>query len=217
MAEGRVSLVVVDDHPLYREGVVRTLAGEAGFEVAGVGGSADEAVSLVAEHMPDIVLLDISMPGGGLTAASRIAGAYPKVKIVMLTVSERDEDVHAALKAGATGYVLKGVGGGELVQVVRDVAQGASHVSPALAARLLKAAGEGRSSAAAPADRLGELTDREREILLLVADGKSNKEVARALDLQEKTVKHYMTNILKKLQVRNRVEAAVLARESMRT
>ena len=92
-----------------------------------------------------------------------------------------------------------------------------SHVSPALAARLLKEAGEGRSGTAAPADRLGDLTEREREILLLVADGKSNKEVARALDLQEKTVKHYMTNILKKLQVRNRVEAAVLARESMRT
>jgi len=215
MAEGRVSLVVADDHPLYREGVVRTLAGETGFEVVGIGASADEAVALVAEHMPDIVLLDISMPGGGLTAASRIAGAYPTVKIVMLTVSERDEDVHAALKAGATGYMLKGVGGGELVQVVRDVAQGASHVSPALAARLLKEAGAGRS-AAVPADRLSELTDREREILLLVADGKSNKEVARALDLQEKTVKHYMTNILKKLQVRNRVEAAVLARESMR-
>ena len=214
--DGHISLIVADDHPLYREGVVRTLSAEADIDVAGVGGSADEAVSLVAGHMPDIALLDISMPGGGLSAARRIAEAYPDVNIVMLTASEQDEDVHAALKAGAHGYVLKGVGGAELVQLVREVARGASYVSPTLAARLLKEAGEGGGASAAPTDRLADLTDREREILLLVADGKSNKEVARTLDLQEKTVKHYMTNILRKLGVRNRVEAAVLARESQR-
>jgi len=184
--------------------------------VIGVGANAEEAISLVAGHMPDLVLLDISMPGGGIAAAQRIAEAYPAVKIVMLTVSEQDEDVHAALKAGARGYVLKGIGGAELIQVVRDVAMGSSYVSPSLAARLLKEAGEGGAKGATPASRLDDLTEREREILSHVADGMSNKEVARALDLQEKTVKHYMTNILKKLQVRNRVEAAVLARESMR-
>lgn len=211
----KITLIVADDHPLYREGVVRTLSAEPDIEVAGVGASADEAVSLVAGHMPDIALLDISMPGGGLTAARRIAEAYPAVSIVMLTVSEQDEDVHAALKTGALGYVLKGVGGAELVGLVRDVAKGASYVSPSLAARLLKEAGTG--AAAAPANRLDSLTDREREILLKVADGMSNKEVARALDLQEKTVKHYMTNILRKLEVRNRVEAAIVARESLRT
>ncbi len=214
MVEPAVSLVVVDDHPLYREGVVRTLATEAGFDVVGVGASADEAVSLVAGKTPDIALLDISMPGSGLTAAQRIADAYPAVKIVMLTVSEQDEDVHAALKAGASGYVLKGVGGAELVAVIRQVAGGASYVSPVLAARLLKQAGQGGETG--PAGRLDTLTDREREILAHVADGMSNKEVARTLDLQEKTVKHHMTSILKKLQVRNRVEAAILARESRR-
>lgn len=213
--DSKISLIVADDHPLYREGVVRTLSAESDIDVAGVGGSADEAVSLVAGHMPDIALLDISMPGGGLSAAQRIADAYPDVSIVMLTASEQDEDVHAALKAGAHGYVLKGVGGAELVMLVREVARGASYVSPTLAARLLKEAGEGGGSAA-PADRLADLTDREREILLKVADGMSNKEVARALDLQEKTVKHYMTSILKKLQVRNRVEAAIVAREARR-
>jgi two-component system nitrate/nitrite response regulator NarL len=134
----------------------------------------------------------------------------------MLTVSEHDNDVHEALKAGALGYVLKGVGGGELVRVVRGVAQGSSYVSPALAARLLKEAGEPDTKAEHPLNRLAALTDREREILEHVADGMSNKEVARALDLQEKTVKHYMTNILKKLNVRNRVEAAILAREAGR-
>ena len=212
--DGRISLIVADDHPLYREGVVRTLSAEPDIEVAGVGASADEAVSLVAGHMPDIALLDISMPGGGLSAARRIAEAYPAVKIVMLTVSEQDEDVHAALKAGARGYVLKGIGGAELVQLLREVAGGASYVSPTLAARLLKEAGQGGDTG--PAGRLDSLTDREHEILMHVADGMSNKEVARALDLQEKTVKHYMTNILKKLQVRNRVEAAILAREAGR-
>ncbi len=132
----------------------------------------------------------------------------------MLTVSEQDDDVHAALKAGALGYVLKGVGGAELIRVVREVANGAAYVSPALAARLLKDAGE--PAVARPASILETLTGREREILDLVANGKSNKEVARALDLQEKTVKHYMTNILKKLRVRNRVEAAILAHEAGR-
>ena len=212
----KLTLVVADDHPLYREGVVRTLTEQPDLDVVGEGASADEAVSMVAAHMPDLVLLDISMPGGGLSAARRIAEAFPAVRIVMLTVSEQDDDVHEALKAGALGYVLKGVGGAELVRVVRDVATGSSYVSPALAARLLKEVGEPSGKATHPSGRLATLTGREREILEHVADGMSNKEVARALDLQEKTVKHYMTNILKKLQVRNRVEAAILAREAGR-
>jgi len=212
----KVTLVVADDHQLYREGVVRTLTEQPDLDVVGEGASGDEAVSLVAAHMPDLVLLDISMPGGGLSAARRIAEAFPAVKIVMLTVSEQDDDVHEALKMGALGYVLKGIGGAELVRVVRDVATGSSYVSPALAARLLKEVGESGGKVTHPSGRLAALTDREREILEQVADGMSNKEVARALDLQEKTVKHYMTNILKKLQVRNRVEAAILAREADR-
>ncbi len=214
--DNTVKLVVADDHPLYREGVVRTLSEEPGFEVVGEGADAEEAVALVAAHLPDLVLLDISMPGGGLSAAHRIAEAFPAVRVVMLTVSEQDDDVHAALKAGALGYVLKGIGGAELIKVVRDVAGGSAYVSPALAARLLKDASEPAAKPARPASLLEALTSREREILELVAGGKSNKEVARNLDLQEKTVKHYMTNILKKLQVRNRVEAAILAHEAAR-
>lgn len=212
----KVTLVVADDHPLYREGVVRILSEQPDLEVVGEAASADEAVSQVAAHMPDLVLLDISMPGGGLSAARRIAEAFPAVRIVTLTVSEQDDDVHEALKAGARAYVLKGVGGAELVRVVRDVAAGSSYVSPTLAARLLKKLGEPDAKPTHPSGRLATLTGREREILDHVADGKSNKEVARALDLQEKTIKHYMTNILRKLEVRNRVEAAVLAREAGR-
>lgn len=212
----KVTLVVADDHPLYRAGVVRFLAEQPDFEVVGEGASADEAVSLVAAHSPDIVLLDISMPGGGLSAATRIAAAFPAVKVVMLTVSEHDQDVHEALQTGAKGYVLKGVGGAELVRMVREVAAGSSYVSPSLAAQLLKSSGGPGAKSMSPSDKLAALTDREREILDHIAEGMSNKQVARALDLQEKTVKHHMTNILKKLGVRNRVEAAILAQRNDR-
>lgn len=211
-----VTLVVADDHPLYREGVVRFLAEQPDFKVVGEGASADEAVSLVASHGPDIVLLDISMPGGGLSAASRIAAEFPAVKVVMLTVSEHDEDVHEALQTGAMGYVLKGVGGAELVRMVREIAAGSSYVSPSLAAQLLKAAGGSGAKSVSSSDKLAALTDREKQILEHVAEGMSNKQVARVLDLQEKTVKHHMTSILKKLEVRNRVEAAILAQRSDR-
>jgi two-component system nitrate/nitrite response regulator NarL len=211
---GQIRIVIVDDHPLFRGGVVRTLQEHGEFAVVGEGGSAEEAVSLVDEHLPDIACLDISMPGGGVEAAREIGRRYPAVRIVMLTVSEEDEDVLSALQAGARGYVLKGVGARELVELLRGVAEGASYVSPDLAARVLAAmkrpAGDGRPM---DDDPIASLSRREEQILRLVTQGLSNKEIGRELDLQEKTVKHYMTNILQKLQVRNRVEAALLARE----
>jgi two-component system, NarL family, nitrate/nitrite response regulator NarL len=210
---GQIRVVIVDDHPLFRGGVVRTLQEQEDIEIVGEGGSAEEALALVDQHLPDIVCLDISMPGGGVVAAREIGRRYPAVRIVMLTVSEADEDVLSALQAGARGYVLKGVGARELIELLRGVAEGGSYVSPDLAARVLSAmkrpAGDGH-----PLDDLiASLSKREEQILRLVAQGLSNKEIGRELDLQEKTVKHYMTNILQKLQVRNRVEAALLARE----
>jgi two-component system, NarL family, nitrate/nitrite response regulator NarL len=212
MTDG-LGVVIADDHPLYRDGVARTLAERAGFQVLGVCGSADDAVLLAERHRPDLVLLDISMPGGGIEAARRIAALGTATKIVMLTVSERDEDVMEALKAGAHGYVLKGVGASELLDIVRTVASGGSFVSPTLAARLLQAMQKPDRRGGPSGDRLSSLARREEQILELVAKGLSNKEVARELDLQEKTIKHYMTSILQKLHVRNRVEAALLARE----
>lgn len=208
----QIRVVIADDHPLYREGVGRSLADEAAFAVVGQAADADAAVELVRETQPDIVLLDLSMPGGGgIAALKRIAAMPSPPKVAMLTVSEDDDDVMQALKAGAVGYILKGVGARELVSVVKDIARGQSYVSPTLAARILNAMREGgQKRAANPFD---DLSKREEDILRLVAGGKSNKEVGRALDLQEKTVKHYMTTILQKLHVRNRVEAAVLARD----
>lgn len=205
-----IQIVVADDHPLLREGVVMSLIEHGGFVVVAQASNADEAVAVVEAHMPDIALLDVSMPGSGLKAAATISARFPAVKIVMLTISEADDDLLSALRAGARGYVLKGVSAIELIEVLQGVASGGSYVSPALAARVL-ASMQGRGVREVP--EAEALAPREVEILRLVATGRSNKEIARDLDLQEKTIKHYMTNILQKLQVRNRVEAALKARE----
>lgn len=211
MSEIRV--VIADDHPLYREGVARSLSEAEGIEVVAEGQDADTAIELTERLRPDLVLLDLSMPGGGgLAALRRIMAMAAPPAVAMLTVSEEDDDVMQALKAGAKGYILKGVGSRELVAIVRDVAAGQSYVSPALAARILNAMRSGGGSRRSM-DPIEDLSHREEEILKLVAAGKSNKEVGLALDLQEKTVKHYMTAILQKLHVRNRVEAAVMARD----
>ncbi|RWB75350.1 MAG: response regulator transcription factor [Mesorhizobium sp.] len=206
-----IRIAIVDDHPLFREGVARSLGEIGGFELVGEGASAEDAERLVRASAPDILLLDISMPGGGLSALASILSAMPEQKIVMLTVSETNADVAQALKAGARGYVLKGVGSKALAEILRDVANGQSYVSPSLSARLLSDLLQPTGS---KPDPLAQLTGREAEILKLVAEGLSNKEVAARLSLQEKTVKHHMTRVLAKLNVRNRTEAALLMHEA---
>ncbi len=212
----RIQVAVVDDHPLFREGVANTLAASPYIEVVGQGETAEDAIRLAGDLLPDILLLDISMKGGGINAAREISAAYPVVKLVMLTVSEREEDVAASLKAGARGYILKGVTARDLVTAVQSIHAGESYVTPTLAANLLLEWQEGQGGTDIPTTPLDELTERERQILELLATGCSNKEIARDLDLREKTVKHYMTNILQKLQVRNRVEAALIAQKGTR-
>lgn len=214
MAE-TLQIAIVDDHPLFREGVAATLRRQPGFEVVAEGASAAEAVAIAAAKLPDIMLLDLSMPGGGLEAVRQIATAYPVVKSIMLTVSQDEEDVTTALRAGARAYVLKGVAARELVEIIRSVAAGDAYVTPSLAASLLfdLRSGPPQRPNAGP---LGELTEREFQILERVAAGDSNKEIGATLQLSEKTVKHHMTNILQKLQVRNRVEAALIARGNER-
>jgi DNA-binding NarL/FixJ family response regulator len=206
-----IRIAIVDDHPLFRVGWARSLGLIGGFEPVGEGASAEDADRLVRTSTPDILLLDISMPGGGLSALASILSATPEQKIVMLTVSETNADVAQALKAGARGYVLKGVGSKALAEILRDVANGQSYVSPSLSARLLSDLLQPTGS---KPDPLAQLTGREAEILKLVAEGLSNKEVAARLSLQEKTVKHHMTRVLAKHNVRNRTEAALLMHEA---
>lgn len=209
-----VRVVVVDDHPLYRDGVVRTLRDDEGVSVVGEGRSSEDAVRLCAEHSPDVALLDVSMPGGGHAALQGVRSQAPSTRVVMLTVSESDSDVIAALENGASGYVLKGVEGSELSRIIRTVAEGGTYVAPTLAATLLvsmKTTMSGRSQVSG----IPALSKREEGILQLVSQGRSNKEIGRTLALQEKTVKHYMTGILSKLNARNRVEAAIMARDRL--
>ena len=207
-----IRIAIVDDHPLFREGVTRSLSEIGGFEMVGEGATAQDAERLAATMRPDILLLDISMPGGGLSAVASILANHPAQKIVMLTVSEANADVTKALNAGVNGYVLKGVGSRGLADILRNVAAGESYLSPTLSARLLSDL-QSQQPTDGLAERLRQLTDRQTEILRLVAEGLSNKEVALRLELQEKTVKHHMTGVLSKLTVRTRTEAALMMRE----
>jgi DNA-binding NarL/FixJ family response regulator len=207
-----IRTVIADDHPIFRDGLARSLAESGAFTVVGEAGTAAEAIDRVAAAGPDLVLLDISMPGSGIAAAAEIARRFPSVRIAMLTASEADHDVLAAMQAGALGYVLKGVSADALLAILSDVAAGRAHVPPALAARVLAAMKQPGNARV----RTGveDLTKREEDILRRIARGLSNRETAEDLGLQEKTVKHYMTIILEKLQARNRVEAALIAREA---
>ena len=171
---------------------------------------------MARDLLPDIILLDIDMPGGGLDAARIVAEECPVTRIVMLTSSEDDDHLIRALKIGARAYILKGVAARELIRILRAVWAGESYVPPMLAASLLLEMREAHSQQKQAASPLDELTPREREILEGLASGLSNKEIGERLFLSEKTVKHYMTNVLQKLQVRNRVEAALLAQKEMK-
>ena len=210
----KIRLVIVDDHVLFRDGLVTIINAETDFEVVGQGGSAAEAIRLAQQLNPTIILLDIDMPGGGLEAARAINDHCPETHIAMLTASEEDDHLIAALQSRTRAYILKGVSARELVRILRAVAAGESYVPPALASSLLlelhKPASQIRSD---PQDPIDILTVRERQILEGLASGLSNKEIGQSLFLSEKTVKHYITNILQKLQVRNRVEAALLAQK----
>lgn len=202
-----IHALVVDDHPLFRQGVVQSLNAVEDIVVVGEAASGAEALALAFELSPDIVLLDISMPGwDGLTTTEKIATACPATKIIIVTVSEDRDTLLKAFKAGANAYVLKGAPAQELVEAVRLTMKGEVYVSQAIAADMLLALTQ-----RAALDPLQELTSREKEILALIATGLTNREIGEQLFLSEKTIKHYVTNILQKLQVRSRLEAALLA------
>ena len=201
-----IRIAVIDDHPLYRAGTIHALTQTSGIEVVGEGATAADALKIAQELKPDVMLLDLRLPGGGVEAIANIARDCPNVRTVVLSASENEQDVTSALAAGARGYILKGSSGPDVIETVQAIVRGNCYVTPNLAARILvnKAQIEAVAS-----DNPHDLTSREREIFALVSQGMSNKEVARRLKRTERTVKHHMTHIMQKLNVRNRVQAVL--------
>lgn len=207
----KIRILLVDDHSLFREGVAHTLSRHEDFEIVAEAGNAADALDRARAYLPDIVLLDINLPDRpGIDVVKDLQAELPYCKVIMLTVLEDHESLMAAITNGARGYVLKGVGGEELARIIRSIHAGETYVTPAMAVQLLTELAHQQHAASDPQH---QLTEREHAILELVAEGKTNKEIGTVMYLSEKTVKHYMTNILQKLQVRNRVEAALKARE----
>jgi two-component system, NarL family, nitrate/nitrite response regulator NarL len=207
--DNKTQILIVDDHPLFRRGVVQLLAMEPELEVAGEARDGEEAVARAKELDPDLILLDLNMRGiGGLEALRRLRAEGVDARIVMLTVSDSDEDVVAALRAGADGYLLKDMEPEQLLERVKQAAVGKMVLSDQLTSVLATALAGPRT---AGADELASLTGREMDILRCLARGLSNKMIARELDISEGTVKVHVKNLLKKLGLRSRVEAAVWA------
>ena len=213
-ADGGQRIVVIDDHPLFRKGVQQLIAMEPGFILVGEAGSGPEGIALVRETAPDLALLDLNMPGmNGIETLKAIKELDLPTRVVMLTVSNSDEDLVAALRAGADGYLLKDMEPEDLLQSLRDAVRGKLALTDSLTEMLAHALR--KDSQPTPIDKAG-LTDREREILALIAQGLSNKLIARQLDITEGTVKVHVKHLLKKLNLRSRVEAAVWMVEQQR-
>jgi DNA-binding NarL/FixJ family response regulator len=200
-----IRVLVVDDHPIVREGLVSVLCDEPDFDVVGSASSADEGVIQTGSSRPDVVLLDLEMPGtDGVTAIPQIHQAHTDAKILVFTAYASDDRVFGSIRAGAAGYLLKGAASAEIAQAIRIVSTGESYIEPRIASRLL-------TEASTPQRFV--LSDRERSVLRLVAAGMPNKQIARQLSISERTVKFHVTSILNKLNADNRAQAVSLAHE----
>jgi two-component system, NarL family, nitrate/nitrite response regulator NarL len=213
--DGIVRVGVIDKHPIFRDGVVLALNSQPDFEVVGQGASAWDAVRISQERQPDVIVIDADTMGRGTEAAEAVLQQSSRIGIVLLATEADEERVHAALRWGVRGYLLKGTSRAELIQTVRVLSQGQSFISPSLAAKLFMHTGAAGLGEAATKDRLPHLTPREQQILSILVQGRSNKEIGNTLHLSEKTIKHHLTNILQKLRVRNRVEAAIMASNNL--
>ena len=210
-----IRVLIVDDHALFRRGLEMVLAEEPDIELVGEASDGAEAVAKAGEALPDVILMDIRMPkSSGIEACRAMKEVAPSAKIVMLTISDEEEDLFEAIRAGASGYLLKDIPYDEVADVVRAVHGGQSLINPSMAAKL-------RTEFAALAKRDGEeraqevpapkLTDREMEVLRLVARGMNNRDIAKELFISENTVKNHVRNILEKLQIHSRMEAVMIA------
>jgi DNA-binding NarL/FixJ family response regulator len=211
--EDTVRVLIADDHPLFREGMRGRLDRVADIAVVGEATSGEEAVELAKELVPHVVLMDIKMPGlNGIEATREILRASPRVGVLVLTMFEDDDSVFAAMRAGAKGYLLKDSGGEGVVNAIRAVTSGEAVFGPGVAERIIGFFSVPRS--AAPQRAFPELTEREEEVLSLVAQGKSNQEIARQLFVSLKTVRNHVSHILLKLQVADRAQAVIRARDA---
>jgi len=209
--EGRHTVLVVDDHPLFRKGVAQLLAMEPSIEVVGEAGNREQALALAQRHDPDLILLDLNLKAeSGLDILAALKSDDPSRRVVMLTVSDAADDLIGAIRAGADGYLLKDMEPEHLLDRVRAALAGETVIGEALAARLAGALRQEAQELARGVRRdLAALTEREQQVLRCLADGQSNKRIARALSITEGTVKVHVKNLLKKLSFRSRVEAAV--------
>jgi len=206
-----IRVMICDDHALFRRGLVMVLEFEDGMEVVGEADDGAAALALAEDLVPDVVLMDVRMPNvSGIEATRAIAASVPTAKILMLTVSDEEEDLYEAVKAGANGYLLKEISIEEVAGAIRAVVTGQSLISPSMASKLLA---EFNTLAKAAEEKVAvpKLTDRELQVLKLVAQGMSNREVAEQLFISENTVKNHVRNILEKLHLHSRMEAVVYA------
>jgi DNA-binding NarL/FixJ family response regulator len=211
MTDETVRVLIADDHTLFRRGVRSLLSTVPGVQVVGEAADGETATALAAELAPDVVLMDLQMPGGGGLAAIRSVTEHsPTANVLVLTMFEDDDSVFAAMRAGARGYVLKDTDSDDLARAIIAVARGEALFSPGIAARMVRFFAERPASAPVFPD----LTGSEREVLRLMATGATNGVIARALSLSPKTIRNYISNIFRKLQVADRAQAIVLAREA---
>ena len=207
MTGRKVAVLLVDDHEVVRVGLRSLLGRERGIEVVGEAGNAAEAVAQAARLRPDVVIMDVRLPDrSGVEACREIRSADPKVQVIMLTSYADDEAVFNSIMAGASGYLLKQIGGHELVHAIETVAAGQSLLDPAVTQRVLDRMK--RLASGSQANEIAQLSAQEWKVLALVAEGKTNKEIAASMGLSDKTVKNYLANVFEKLNLSRRAEAA---------
>ncbi len=212
MSVNQIRVLIADDHPFFRDGLRVLLEATSDTELVGEATDGDEVIALAAELLPDVILMDLRMPEpGGIEATRRILEKTPETGILVVTMVEEDDSVFAAMRAGARGYLLKGADKEEMLLAIRAVARGEAVFGPGIARRLIQYFS---SPVRTPRSIFPELTDREREILDLIAAGKNNQEIASELFLSIKTVRNYVSNIFTKLQISDRAQAIIRAREA---